>query len=492
MKKRIMLTGATGVMGSAGLREIISRSDRFAVTVLARDSFKNRRKLSRYADVDGFRIVWGDLTCYEDVAEAVRDADYVLHVGGMVSPRADYHPRTALRVNVTAAENIVRAVKARPDADKVKVVYIGSVAQTGDRRAPVHWGRTGDPLCPSIYDHYAVSKCLAERIFAESGLKYWVSLRQSGILYPDILKKIEPIMFHVPLRGVFEWATVEDSGRLLANVCEDGVPDDFWNRFYNISSGNDYRLTNYRFESLIMKSISCPAPERIFKTKWFALGNFHGQWYLDSDRLEEILHFRGNVPVEEYFARMSRTLPWYYSLARFVPAFVIRSAIGLLTRNRRFGTMHWVKSGDASHVSAYFGSRERWNAIPDWNDVTDMPDPASDRRQVLDHGYDESIPLSELSIRDMRSVAAFRGGKCLSDTMAVGDIDSPLEWECACGHMFKASPVTVLLGGHWCPECFPSPWNYDAEARRNLFFAQVWRPLHEESEDKVYDDGIRH
>ena len=133
-----------------------------------------------------------------------------------------------------------------------------------------------------------------------------------------------------------------------------------------------------------------------------------------------------------------------------------------------------------------------WNAIPDWNDVTDMPDPASDKRQVLDHGYDESIPLSELSIRDMRSVAAFRGGKCLSDTMAVGDIDSPLEWECACGHMFKASPVTVLLGGHWCPECFPSPWNYDAEARRNQFFAQVWRPLHEESEDKVYDDGIRH
>lgn len=486
-----MLTGATGVMGSAGLEEILSRSDRFEVTVLVRDSRRNRRKMARYAGVGGFRIVWGDLTRYEDVSEAVRDADYVLHVGGMVSPMADYRPRTALHVNIAAAENIVRAVKARPDADDVKVVYIGSVAQTGDRRPPVHWGRTGDPLCPSIYDHYAVSKCIAERIFSESGLRYWVSLRQSGILYPGLLKKIDPIMFHVPLRGVLEWTTVEDSGRLLANVCEEWVPDDFWNRFYDISSGHDYRLTNYRFESLVMKSMSCPAPEKIFRPEWFALGNFHGQWYLDADRLDEVLHFRGNIPVERYFERMSRMLPWYYSLARFVPPFLLRACLGYLARDRRFGTMHWIRSRDESHVSAFFGSYERWRAIPDWNAMPQMPDSEGGDRRVLDHGYDESVPTSHLSIREMRSAALFRGGRCLSDGMTEGDVSSPLEWECSRGHVFRASPATVLFGGHWCPECFPSPWNYDDEARRNPFFAQVWRPFHDESEHNVYDDGIR-
>ena len=34
-------------------------------------------------------------------------------------------------------------------------------------------------------------------------------------------------MFHVPIRGVLEWATIEDSGRLLLNVCKDDVPE-FW------------------------------------------------------------------------------------------------------------------------------------------------------------------------------------------------------------------------------------------------------------------------
>ena len=83
-------------------------------------------------------------------------------------------------------------------------------------------------------------------------------------------------------------ATAEDSGRLLANVCEEEVPDEFWNRFYNISSGPSFRLTNYEFESKLLKAIGCPAPEKIFEPNWFAIRNFHGQWYTDSDLLEDI------------------------------------------------------------------------------------------------------------------------------------------------------------------------------------------------------------
>ena len=109
---------------------------------------------------------------------------------------------------------------------------------------------------------------------------------------------------------------------------------------------------------------------------------------------------------------------------------------------------------------------------------------------MLDHGYDESKPKDELDIEDMRQAAAFRGGKCLSKQMVRGDLSTQLEWQCAFGHRFKASPLLVLLGGHWCPECFPMPWNYDEEARRNPFFAQVWKPLHSPDERNVYDETI--
>ena len=56
-----------------------------------------------------------------------------------------------------------------------------------------------------------------------------------------------------------------------------------------------------------------------------------------------------------------------------------------------------------------------------------------------------------------------------------GDLDTPVEWECHAGHRFMATPRLVLLGGHWCPECFTSEADLDSIAERNPFFAQVYR-----------------
>ena len=485
-KKTVFLTGATGVMGMATLKELVAKSDSLKIKVLVRDSDVNHKKLAPYKDK--IEIVWGDLLNYEDVLKGVTDADYVFHVGGMVSPKADYFPKKTPKVNITAAENVVKASLAQPEEKQPYVVYIGSVAQLGPRNEPIHWGRTGDPICVSIYDHYGISKVKAERIFAESGLKHWVSLRQSGILYPDILKNYDPIMFHVPIRGVLEWATVEDSGRLLANLCTTNLPEKFWNRFYNIGSGKEYRISNYEFECLLLDAISCPPPEKIFEPRWFVLKNFHGHWYEDSDVLEDYLHFRANIPVKDYFKQMGKSVPWFYHLAKLAPGWAVKIGMKPMAYKKGFGTQDWIKTNNMQRISAYYGSREAWEKIPGWKDQ-DLSRP-SDTPLHLDHGYDETKPESELDIEDMCKAAEFRGGKCLSQSMQKGDLRSPLRWMCQFGHEFTASPTLVLLGGHWCPECFPMPWNYDEIARGNPFFAQVWHASHSPDENNVYDEHI--
>ena len=219
---------------------------------------------------------------------------------------------------------------------------------------------------------YAISKVKAEAVFAESGLKYWVSLRQSGILYPAILKNMDPIMFHVPINGVLEWCTVEDSGRLLANLCvEDDkghLGKDFWNHFYNIGSGEAYRISNYEFECLLLGSIGLAGPEKLFEPNWFITKNFHGQFYMDSDKLEEYLHFRENLPIKDYFNRLAHSVEFYFRIPKLLPKILIAKAakpfMKKLAKTPDFGTLDWLKKYSPERLSAYFGTIEDIAKIP--------------------------------------------------------------------------------------------------------------------------------
>lgn len=477
INKTVFLTGATGHMGWAGFQELYKRKNRFNITLLARPSKKNRKLLAPYANDPSVKIVWGDLMNYNDVLEGVSGADYVLHVGGMVSPQADYYPEKTLEVNVKAAEHVVQAILEQPDKDNIRAVYIGSVAQCGDRLSPVHWGRTGDPVYASSYDKYSVSKCIAEKIFSDSGLKRWVSLRQSGILYPAILKNIDPIVFHVPIRGVLEWATIEDSGRLLANVCGDDVPEEFWNRFYNIGSGEQYRLTNYDFESRLLSALGLDI-EKVFEPQWFATRNFHGMWYLDSDVLENYLHFRENVPVDDYFRRLVSSLPWYYSLARFVPSALVKKFMKPLTEVRDLGSQYWVKH-DPDRVKAFYGSMEEYLGIRSWDQL--RPGHMEKNLQqavkkgeavLLNHGYDTSRQIYSLSAEEVENAARFRGGHFIGPADRLGQKGVLFEWECEHGHRFSASLEYVLLGGGWCNSCDLSAVR-EHVTPRNRFIWQV-------------------
>ena len=492
MKKTVFLTGGSGNMGFAGFKELYKRKDMYNIVLLNLDTQDARKKFAPYMFDSSVKCVWGDLTNYEDVLTCVTGADYVLHVGGLVSPAADYYPKKTLFTNITAMENIVKAVKAQPDPDKIKVVYIGTVAQTGDRNYPTHWGRTGDPIQISVYDHYAISKTVAEQLLADSGLRYWVSLRQTGILYPDILKNMDPIMYHVPINGVLEWATLEDSGRLCAKVCNDRVPEEFWRRFYNISSGPEYRLTNYEFEQYLLTSLGMRGediPKKLFDPKWFILQNFHGQWYTDADELENYLHFRHNVPVKEYFKRLSKSAPVAYKFSAVAPFGILkRTLMSDIAKTPLHGTRAWIENGIKDRITAYYGSYEKYDAIGSWDEF-EVIIPDKNEMSCLDHGYDESKDFHSLKIGDMKKAAEFRGGQCISKKLGK-DMYTPIKWRCAHGHEFEMSPNLVLKGGHWCPECLPMPWRYDEIAKKNPFFAQVWYSHHSPDEDNVYDDSI--
>ncbi|MFZ2528683.1 MAG: NAD(P)-dependent oxidoreductase [Rhodococcus sp. (in: high G+C Gram-positive bacteria)] len=469
IRRRVLLTGATGNWGRATLREFREHPE-FDVVAFALPTDTDRAVLAEFDDMDNLSVAWGDLTNSRDVADAVRNVDVVLHVGAVVSPLADTKPELAHQVNIGSMRNIIAAVQALPDPARVAVVGIGSVAETGNRAAPHHWGRIGDPVRVSRFDEYGQTKVVAERLLVESGLPRWAWLRQTGIFYPGMLEIRDPIMTHVPLDGVMEWASAEDSARLLVGVSGDAVPDEFWNDIYNIGGGEPWRLTNWQFQTALGQAMGASDTRVWYDRNWFATRNFHGQWYTDSDRLHELVPFRKDT-FDDAMARAIAAAPVTVRSAGRVPAWIVKNFVMKpLTRQPR-GTMDAVRANRTEEIAAHFGSLEQWRQIGDWS--TFVPPNPSRRPSNLNHGYDENKPSFQWYTDDYIDAAGFRGGELVSEDVDRGAIDVPLIWKCGSGHRFTATPRLILLAGHWCPDCVRNPADYPRQAEYNAFLAQV-------------------
>ena len=496
-KQRVFLTGATGTMGFHTLNGLLGDANEQEVVILARRSEKNEKMLQPYLNTDGLIIRWGDLTRFEDVSQCVDGADIILHVAAFVSPAADDDPKEAMRINFGAAKNLIRAIEAQGQKDNIRFVNIGTVAETGDRMPPIHWGRIGDPLKPSVYDYYAVAKIAAERLVIESGIKYWVSLRQTGIIGPKMSEINDAIIFHNCLDNALEYVSDRDSGRLLGNLCamnrSGELPGSFWGHIYNIGGGPGCRIDTFNMYKKLFGMIGITdLSAGMLDAKYYGTRNFHGHYFLDSDTLENVLHFRSDT-MQYCFDSYMKGLGAVGSLSKIITKFpggqkLIGSAMKkrfLKTARMKRGTVNFIENNREEEIAAYWGSRENMESIPELDACRHFTD--WDTVVPINHGYDESKDADALGIDDIKGAAAFRGGECLSNAMTTGDWTTPLAFRCAFGHTFDASPRLVLEGGHWCPVCERESWNYQNRAKVDPFFAQVWYPLHDRDETpRVY------
>lgn len=482
-KKIVVVTGGTGTMGQETLKQLLSRSNRFHVRAIVRPSDKNRALMAKLA-CPALEVIWGDMTDYEVCLKAVTGADYVLHIGAMVSPMADKFPQELLYTNIGTTLNFIKAIKEQPDPDQVHLVFIGSVAMTGARTAPIHWGRVGDPINPSIFDYYGMSKVFSEMELYASGLKHWVSIRQTGQYPSNEAAGEEPIITHQNPNNVLEWSTSIESGICMANICEDWVPESFWRKAYNLSSGPGYRLAAWELTDLVLGPFGISFGD-VNDPRLLALYNFHGHYYTDADALDAILHFRC-IPAEQYWAgvrtEMERMAANPMIRAMFPTAEQMR-AHNIEIGRKEMGTYWMFEHDEEDWIHAFFGSRAKQAAIKSVEEGYEFYHASEDSPSFLDHGYDESKGLAGLTLEDLQAAARFRGGACLAE--AVADIDTPVAWRCADGHEFTLSVNAALGGGHWCPECLRATWHYGDIARQNPFYAQVWTPLHGDGDDYV-------
>ncbi|MHA1729585.1 MAG: NAD-dependent epimerase/dehydratase family protein [Promethearchaeota archaeon] len=362
MKKKmpiILLTGASGNVGFSTFKELLKTRNRYNIRLLLRGSSKNKKLFKPFLkDVE---IIWGDLTNQEEVDTAVegydhKGVDIILHIAGVIPPKADKFPETAEAVNVEGTKNILNAVKKLQKKQQnkqqkdIKIIYTSSISVYGDRvKNP--WIKVGDVLNTNLGDYYGRTKIKAENLIQESGLN-WTIFRLSYITIPERKLNAENLrmIFYMPLDTSIEILRCVDIGYALAQAidCEELI-----GHIYNVAGGEKCRTIygEYLQKYLEIFGLGNNTISKISHA--FATKNFHCGYYSDTDDLQQILKFQRNTLEDHFNAVKAEIGPFKKFFLRFV-RFIRPLARWFILKHSE--PLKAKKNNDRTLIEQYFGN----------------------------------------------------------------------------------------------------------------------------------------
>lgn len=291
--KRILLTGASGTVGSEVLAYLLKESV-YDIIVFDKET---KRSAKLFKALEGrFAVITGDLSKEEDIARIPEGLDVVIHLGAVIPPLADERPELARSVNIVGTRLLVNHLeKSSPGAF---FIYSSSVSVYGDRVNNPDIYVT-DPVNVSEVDFYGETKYEAEKIIRQSSLQ-WTIFRLSAIMKNH---KISGLMFHMPLDTTLEFTTAADAALAFVNAC--AVPEKLRYKIFNLGGGKQTCLS---YREFLQRSFRIYGMGKLnFPPFAFATRNYHCGRMADGDELEEILHFRRDT-LETYFAQTKQTV----------------------------------------------------------------------------------------------------------------------------------------------------------------------------------------
>lgn len=303
MRKKILLTGASGTVGLAVLNQLYELREKFEITIFDIKTAKSKKLLKPFKE--GVNIVYGNISNENDIAKVCVNQDAVIHLAAIIPPLADDLPELAKQVNVVGTQNLIRLLEQHsPDAF---FLYSSSISVYGDRLNDP-FIKVNDPLTPSKGDKYGKTKVLAEEIVQNSKLD-WSIFRLSAVMGGH---KISKLMFHQPLKTSLEIAAPEDTARAFVNAID--KQDQLSKRIFNLGGGESCRVI---YDDFLSQSFEVYGLGKLdFSPKSFAEKNFHCGFYEDGDTLEEILNFRKNTLVSHFEKEKNKVSPIIKMLAR--------------------------------------------------------------------------------------------------------------------------------------------------------------------------------
>ena len=272
---RILITGATGFIGSFICEEAVSRGF---------ETFAEIRKTSslRYIADERIRKIELNLSSKEQLVEAIGkyEFDYVVHAAGATKclDRRDF-----FRINTEGTRNLIDAVReTQPRLNRF--VFVSSLSIFGAIKEQQPYQPITEHDTPRPNTAYGESKLKAEEYLrTQEGFPY-VILRPTGVYGPrekDYYMMFDSIRKHVDFAAgykpqVITFVYVSDVVQAVFLALE----KDCVGRAYFLSDGQNYSSTD--FSNLIIKELNAKYVLRIKAPLWIlkavtTCGEYYGR-----------------------------------------------------------------------------------------------------------------------------------------------------------------------------------------------------------------------
>ena len=325
MKEKILITGASGFIGSFIVEEALNRG--FEVWAAVRKSSSRQ-----FLQDERLRLIELDLGSENRLKEQMKDCrfDYVVHAAGVTKclNKADFR-----RINTEGTKHLVKALSAL-DMPLKRFVYLSSLSIMGAIHEQQPYTEILESDTPKPNTAYGKSKLEAEQWLETQNIPY-IILRPTGVYGPrerDYFMMVKSIKAHTDFAVGYKqqditFVYVTDVVQAVFLALENGQTG----RKYFLSDGEVYQSST--FSDLIRHELGNPWWIRITAPIWLLriitffgefVGHLTGQvtalnndkynimrqrnWRCDIEPARQELGYQPKVKLEE---GVRRSIQWY-------------------------------------------------------------------------------------------------------------------------------------------------------------------------------------
>jgi UDP-glucose 4-epimerase len=255
-KMRFLVTGGAGRLGSEVVRLSAERGHEIVAFDLPQARWEN------VSEIPGVVVFKGNITDAENVGEACRGVDGVIHLAAILPPASEENRELTMRVNVEGTRNIIESLQRRKNKPIVFASSVSTYGITAHEEPPI-----SEDHILRVHNNYSESKVESERLIRDSGIPHTV-LRIAPIAVADIVELPETIPYRADQRVEFVFVA-DAAGAVLSALEDQGSRGET----YNIAGGPSWQMTGEKYVARFYEALGVEV-EPIFSDEYTA-----ADWY---------------------------------------------------------------------------------------------------------------------------------------------------------------------------------------------------------------------